>query len=129
MLVVDASVIAPAIADGGTDGDNYRARIKGQQLAAPDLLRVEAMSVLRRHLANGSLTPNQATNAADDLLSLPLVVYPTAPFLRRGWELRGNVTAYDACYVALAEALNCTLLTADHRLASAPGTRCQIETI
>lgn len=129
MLVVDASVIAPAIADGGRDGEACRSRIKGQVLAAPDLLRLETMSVLRRQLANGSLTPEQATNALDDLLNLPLVVYPTAPLLRRGWEVRDNVTAYDACYVALAEALDCTLLTADIRLANAPGTRCQVETL
>ena len=128
MLVVDASVVAPAIADGGRDGDACRARIKGQVLAAPDLLRLETMSVLRRQLANRSLTSEQATNALDDLLDLPLVVYPTAPLLRRGWEVRDNITAYDACYVALAEALDCTLLTADIRLANAPGTRCQIET-
>jgi len=129
VLVVDASVIAPAIADGGRDGDVCRARIKGQVLAAPDLLRLETMSVLRRQLANGSLTPEQATNALDDLMNLPFVVYPTAPLLRRGWEVRDNVTAYDACYVALAEALDCTLLTADIRLANAPGTRCRVETL
>ncbi len=129
MLVVDASVIAPAIADSGSDGDTCRARIKDQLLAAPDLLRIETMSVLRRQLANGSLSSEQASNALDDLLSLPLAVYPTAPLLGRGWEIRDNVTAYDACYVALAEALDCTLLTADGRLANAPGTRCQIETI
>lgn len=87
------------------------------------------MSVLRRQLANGSLTSEQATNALDDLLNLPLVVYPTAPLLRRGWEVRDNVTAYDACYVALAEALDCTLLTADIRLANAPGTHCRVETL
>ncbi len=127
MLVVDASVIAPAIADGGPDGDTCRARIKGQTLAAPDLLRLEAMSVLRRQLANGSLTAKQATNALDDLLNLPLVVYPTAPLLRRGWELRDNATAYDSCYVALAEALDCPLVTGDKRLANAPGPRCVFE--
>ena len=129
MLVVDASVIAPAIADGGSDGDVCRARIKGQSLAAPDLLRLEAMSVLRRQLANGSLTSKQARDALEDLVSLPLVVYPTAPLLRRGWELRDNVSAYDSCYVALAEALDCPLVTADKRLAIAPGTRCQFEVV
>lgn len=125
MLVVDASVIAPAIADGGPDGNACRVRLRGQSLAAPDLLRLEAMSVFRRQLANGSLTVKQAENALQDLLDLPLVVYPSAPLLRRGWDLRDNVTAYDSCYVALAEALVCPLLTADQRLANAPGTRCQ----
>ncbi len=129
MLVVDASVVAPAIADGGPDGDACRARIRGQSLAAPDLLRLEAMSVFRRQLANGSLTEKQATNAIEDLLNLPVAVYPTAPLLRRGWEMRDNATAYDSCYVALAEALGCPLATADQRLANAPGTRCQFEIV
>lgn len=87
------------------------------------------MSVFRRLTANGSLTPEQAADALTDLLSLPLVVYPTAPLLRRGWELRDNVSAYDSCYVALAEALDCTLVTADKRLANAPGSRCQFEVL
>lgn len=129
VLVVDASVIAPAIADGGPDGDVCRARIHGQSLAAPDLLQVEAVSVIRRQLANGALTTTQATNAIEDLLNLPITVYPTAALLRRAWELRDNATAYDACYVALAEALGCPLATADQRLANAPGTRCQFDIV
>ncbi len=129
MLVVDASVIAPAVADGGPDGDACRARIKGQSLAAPDLLRVEAVSVIRRQLASGALTPAQANDAVEDLLNLPITVYPTAPLLRRAWELRDNVTAYDSCYVALAEALGCALVTVDQRLANAPGSRCQFDIV
>ena len=129
MLVVDASVIAPAVADGGPDGAACRARIKGASLAAPDLLRVEAVSVIRRQLANGALTPAQANNAIEDLLNLPIIVYPAAPFLRRAWELRDIATAYDACYVALAEALGCALATADQRLANAPGARCHFDIV
>jgi len=129
VLVVDASVIAPAVADGGPEGDMCRARIQGQSLAAPDLLRVEAVSVIRRQLANGALTATRATNAIEDLLNLPIAVYPTAALLRRAWELRDNATAYDACYVALAEALGCPLATADQRLANAPGTRCQFDIV
>ena len=129
VLVVDASVIAPAVADGGPDGEACRARIKGQSLAAPDLLRVEAVSVIRRHLLTGALTATQANNAIDDLLNLPITVYPTAALLRRAWELRDNATAYDACYVALAEALGCSLATADQRLANAPGARCNFDIV
>ena len=129
MLVVDTSVLAPAIADGGQDGSACRALLKGQSLAAPDLLRLEAMSVFRRQLANGSLTVKQAENALQDLLDLPLTVYPTAPLLRRGWDLRDNVTVYDSCYVSLAEALGCPLATADQRLVNAPGSRCQFVVI
>lgn len=129
MLVVDASVIAPAVADGGVDGDLCRAAIASQVLLAPDLLRVEVLSVIRRHTASGGLTKAQADTAVDDLLALPITVYPTEPLLRRCWALRGSVTAYDACYVALAETLNVTLLTADAKLANAPGPRCQISVI
>lgn len=117
------------VADGGPDGGACRARIKGQSLAAPDLLRVEVVSVIRRQLANGSLTAAQATNAIEDLLDLPITVYPTAALLRRAWELRDNLTAYDACYVALAEALGCSLATADQRLTHAPGARCQFDIV
>ena len=129
MLVVDASVVAPLIADDGPDGDLFRAAVRGQTLAAPDLLRVEVLSVVRRHLASGDLTASQAGNAVDDLLALPITLYPTTPLLRRCWELRSNVTAYDACYVALADALDVVLLTADARLANAPGTRCSFQLI
>ena len=68
-------------------------------------------------------------DAVDDLLALPIVLYPATPLLRRCWELRSNVTAYDACYVALAEALDVALLTADAKLANTPGTRCSFQLI
>jgi predicted nucleic acid-binding protein len=124
VLVVDASVVAPLIADGGADGDSFRAAVRGQTLAAPDLVRVEVLSVIRRHLASGALDSQQANDAVDDLVALPITLYPTTPLLRRCWELRSNVTAYDACYVALAETLDFTLMTADVRLTNAPGARC-----
>lgn len=129
VLVVDASVIAPLVADGGADGDAFRARLRNEAIAGPDLLRVEVMSVLRRQVASGKLTTTEADSAIEDLLSLPVSTYPTGPMLGRMWILRNNITPYDACYVALAEALGCTLLTADVRLANAPGARCAIEVI
>jgi predicted nucleic acid-binding protein len=127
VLVVDASVIAPALADAGADGAAFRNRLRGETIAAPDLLRVEVVSVLRRQLAASLITPSQASAAVDDLLDLPLSVFPTAPLLQRTWQLRDNLTPYDACYVGLAEALDCTLLTADTRLANSPGARCTFE--
>lgn len=129
MLVVDASVLAPVVADGGSDGQRFRERVRGETLLGPDLLRVEVASVLRRHVGNGNLTLQQANAAIDDLLVFPITVYPTAPLLRRVWELHPNVTAYDACYVALAEATGLPLLTADRRLAGAPGPRCAIDVL
>jgi predicted nucleic acid-binding protein len=98
-------------------------------MAAPDVLRVEVISVLRRQPGRGTLPPAQAAEALDDLLALPLVMYPTAVLLTRVWQLRDKFTPYDACYAALAEALGCTLLTADQRVARAPGVRCELATI
>lgn len=129
MLVVDASVIAPAVADGGPDGDTFRSRLHGETIAGPDLLRIEVMSVIRRQASAAALTAAQASRAVEDLLALPVSIYPTTPLLGRVWALRNNFSTYDACYVALAEALDCPLLTADRRLASGPGGRCAIEVL
>ena len=129
MLVVDASVLAPVLADAGSDGQRFRDRLRGETIFGPDLLRVEVASVLRRHANSGQLTSEQADTAISDLLAFPITVFPTAPLLRRAWELRFNLSAYDSCYVALAEAVGGVLLTADHRLAGAPGPRCQVEAL
>lgn len=129
MLVVDASVLAPVVADAGTDGRRFRGRLRGEAVVGPDLLRIEVTSVLRRHANTGQLTTEQADVAISDLLAFPIMVFPTAPLLRRVWELRQNLTAYDGCYVALAEAVDRPLLTADRRLANAPGLRCEVEVL
>lgn len=129
MLVVDASVLVPVLADAGADGQRFRHRLRGETVAGPDLLRIEVASVLRRHVRAGLLSSKQGDAAVSDLLAFPITVVPTAPLLRRVWELRQNLTAYDGCYVALAEATDSALLTADRRLASAPGVRCPIETL
>lgn len=129
MLVVDASVLAPVVADTGIDGERFRERLRGETVLGPDLLRVEVVSVLRRHAHNGRLTRRQADAAMDDLQVFPIIVYPTAPLLPRVWELRSNLTSYDGCYVALAEAVGSPLLTADRRLADAPGRRCVVEVV
>jgi predicted nucleic acid-binding protein len=129
VLVVDASVLAPVLADAGGDGRRFRNRLRGETIFGPDLLRVEVTSVLRRHANTGQLTSEQADAAISDLLAFPIKVFPTTPLLRRVWELRLNLSACDSCYVALAEAVGGVLLTADHRLANAPGPRCHIEAL
>lgn len=101
--------------------------MRGEILVAPDLMRIEVLSVLRVHAAAAALTPDRAEQAAADLFALPVEVFTTEALLPRIWELRHNVTPYDACYVALAEALGCTLLSADRRLGRAPGLRSAIE--
>ena len=129
VLVADASVLAPAVVDADGDGARIRGRFRGETIAGPDLLRLEVVSVLRRQVRTGSLTDAGAGAAIAALLDLPIVVFPTAPLLIRAWELRHNLSSYDACYVALAEAIGCPLLTADQRLAAAPGPRCPIEVV
>lgn len=127
MIVVDASVLAPALADDGPDGDHGRCRLRGEQLIAPELIDLETISVLRGQLRAGRLDARRAGLALTDLSDLPLRRAPHQPLLARCWELRDNFTPYDAAYVALAELLDVPLLTADARLASAPGSRCPIE--
>ncbi|MGI9016955.1 MAG: type II toxin-antitoxin system VapC family toxin [Euzebya sp.] len=127
MIVVDASVLAPALADDGPDGDIARARLRGETLAAPDLIDLETTSVLRRLARIGQLDQRRAELALTDLVELPLRRASPRPLIRRCWELRHNLTVYDAAYVAVAEALEVRLLTADARLANASGARCEIE--
>ncbi len=127
MLVVDASVLAPALADDGPDGDVARARLSGETLVAPELVDLESTSVIRRRLLAGHLDARRARLALIDLVELPLRRAPHRPLLARCWELRDNLTVYDAAYVALAELLDVVLVTADARLATAPGPRCQVE--
>jgi predicted nucleic acid-binding protein len=127
VLVVDASVLATALADDGADGDTARGRLRGQELAAPELIDLEVVSVLRRQLSVGKLDARRARLALDDLLDLPIQRAPHLAVLRRCWELRDNISVYDAAYVALAEALDAPLVTADARLARAPGVKCAVE--
>lgn len=127
MLVVDASVLAPALADDGTDGDQARGRLRGHALAAPELIDLETGSVIRRQLQAGALDERRAQLALGDLLALPLRRASHRPLLTRCWELKDNLTIYDAAYVALAELLNAPLVTADARMAAAPGVRCRLD--
>jgi len=127
VIVVDASVLATALGDDGPDGDCARARLRGERLSAPELVDLEVTSVLRRQVQGGEVDIRRAALALADLAALPLRRAPHRPLLARCWELRDNLTVYDASYVALAEALDVTLLTGDGRLARAPGPRCRVE--
>jgi predicted nucleic acid-binding protein len=129
VLVVDASALVVALADDGPDGDLVRVRLRGESLAAPELVDLEVVSVLRKQLAIGALDRRRAGLALTDLADLPLRRAPHLPLLARCWELRENLTVYDAAYVALAEALDVPLVTADTRLGRAPGTTCHIEVL
>jgi predicted nucleic acid-binding protein len=129
VIVVDASVIVTALADDGADGDRTRARLTGERLAAPHLIDIEVASAWRRLAAAGDLDDRRAALALDDLRALRLERVAHSRLLGRCWELRGNLTLYDAAYVALAEALDVDLLTADAKLAGSPGPRCRIEVL
>lgn len=124
MIVIDASVLATALGDDGTEGAEARARIRPEDLAAPEIIDLEVASVWRRTLSDR----RRAELALADLADIPLRRAPHLPLLQRCWELRHNLTPYDASYVALAEALDVALLTADRRLARASGIRCTVET-
>jgi predicted nucleic acid-binding protein len=87
---------------------------------------VETVPVLRRRWLAGTICDQRFAAAIADLEALSLERYPTSPFMRRAYDLRANVTAYDAAHVGLAEGLGCVLLTADRRLAGAPGLMCEV---
>jgi predicted nucleic acid-binding protein len=127
LIVVDASVIAPALADDDEDGERARSRLQGERLTAPEVLDLEVVSVIRKAFASGALSRRRAGLALADLIDLDLERISHRPMLARIWELHENLTPYDAAYVALAETIDATLVTADRRLALAPGPRCTIE--
>ena len=129
MIVVDASVLAVALGDDGTDGRRARERLANETLVGPELIDLEVASVWRRHVAAKLMSARRAATAVSDLEDLPMRRSSHRPLLRRIWELRHGVTPYDAAYIALAEALNVVLVTADARLTRAPGIRCEIEAI
>ncbi len=130
MIVVDASAMIEALlrtpAAAAVDARLFE---PGETLHAPHLLDVEVAQVIRRYVANGDIAANRGRETLDDLADLRLRRYPHDWLLPRIWELRHNLTAYDAAYVALAEALDAPLLTRDRRLAAAAGVRARIELI
>ncbi|MFC0531167.1 type II toxin-antitoxin system VapC family toxin [Phytohabitans kaempferiae] len=129
MIVPDASVLVVALVDDGDAGQAIRERLLGAELAAPELVDLEVLSVLRKLVRSTHLSAERAALAIVDLTDLPIERMPHMGLVRRIWQLADNVTPYDASYVALAELLSATLLTSDARLAHAPGPRCRIEVI
>lgn len=130
MIVVDASVVidmlllapfAPSVTD--------RLLADGETLHAPHLLDLEVLQILRRNARAGRLDRHRGQQAVDDLRVFPVLRHSATTLLPRIWELRHNLSAYDAAYVALAEALNAPLVTRDGFLAASPGHRAQIELI
>ena len=123
--VVDASVLVAALVDDGDDGRWSEISIGRDALVAPELLLVESSNILRRLERAGIISNIEANAAHSDLLRLDVELFPFAPFAERVWALRGNLTGYDAWYVAVAERFECPLLALDRKLSRATGPMCE----
>ncbi|MGY1780286.1 type II toxin-antitoxin system VapC family toxin [Geodermatophilus sp. SYSU D01036] len=125
MIVADASAVVSGLLNAGAARD----LLARERIQVPHLVDVEVASALRRAATAGSVTAGQGWAALDTWRRLGAARHPVTGLLDRVWQLRGNLTAYDATYVALAEALGCPLVTADGRLARAPGLRCTVTVV
>jgi predicted nucleic acid-binding protein len=127
-FVCDASAVAALLLDSGPDGQWVAQSLESSEISAPTLVTYETANVIRRHELAGQISPDQSAQAHADLLDLAIELWPYDLLATRAWELRANLSIYDATYVALAEIADLTLVTLDKRLAKAPGTRCRIVT-
>ncbi len=128
MIVVDASaLIEVLLRTPAAKAVEDRLFAPQQTLHAPHLIDLEVAQVIRRLAMHREIAAKRGRDVLSDLADFPLWRYPHDSLLARIWDLRGNLTAYDAAYVALAEALDAPLLTRDKRLASAAGHRARIE--
>jgi len=125
VIVVDASAAVAALLKRG----DARQMLVENRLAAPHLVDAEVVQTLRKLVLRGQLALDDAEQAVDRWAELGIKRFPIVGLVSRIWTLRDNVSAYDAAYVALAEALDCPLLTADARLAAALGPNCPITVV
>jgi predicted nucleic acid-binding protein len=126
--VVDASVLVLACTDDGPSGADALRALRGRRIIAPAMVDLEVMSAVRKLLARG-FDAARARAGIAWFMAMPIRREPHPPLLPRIWSLRHNLTPYDAAYVALAEALDVPLLTADRRMTQAPGATCRFELI
>ncbi len=126
MIVCDASVVADALMDPSARGVKARAILKEESLVAPALIDAEVASSVRARLRAGAITEELGSFAVQRLRRLELRRVVFGELVPRMWELRHNLTPYDAAYVAVAEVLDLKLWTADRRLSKAPGIRCTV---
>ena len=130
MIVADATVVVVALVSASGAGARARERLRlDPDLHVPHLLDVEVTSALRRRVRSSETALVTAERALSDLAQLPALRWGHGPLLSRVWELRENVTSYDATYVALAKALGAVLVTSDGPLSRAPGLRCPVEVL
>jgi predicted nucleic acid-binding protein len=128
VIVADASALIDVLLRRrGAEAIKARIFDAGLTMHAPHLLDVEVAQAIRRHAATGAIGPERGRELLVDFIDLPAQRHPHDWLLPRVWELRRNLTAYDAVYVALAEVLDAPLITRDQRLAAAPGHQARIE--
>jgi predicted nucleic acid-binding protein len=127
-VVCDASALTALLIDGGSGGKWAAEACGGADVAAPSLIDFETANILRRHELAGVISSDQAAQAHTDMLDLAIEYWPYDLLAIRAWQLRQNLSIYDASYVALAELLGATLVTLDRRIGRAPGPRCAIAT-
>ena len=127
-LVVDSSFVFAAFADKSPQGAWASSQLRLDSVEAPHILAAEVASIFRRDVLAGSISNDSASLMLADVLALPVRLRAFEPFADRVWQLRSNLTPYDAWYVALAEALDAPLATLDQRLIRAPGPRCEFLT-
>jgi predicted nucleic acid-binding protein len=129
LIVVDASAEVAVLLNVGPEVERIRERVarRGQTLHVPHLFDIEVLHALRSLILRGTVSPERARLALSRLRDTRLTRYPHTSLMERIWELRENLSAYDAAYVALAEALDAPLVTTDARLAQAPGIRAVVE--
>jgi predicted nucleic acid-binding protein len=127
-IVIDSSVVVAALVDSGPHGGWAEAVLARGFLLGPELVLAEASNIFRRLERSKLITTPEANAAHDDLMQLDIELFPFEPFASRTWELRHNVTSYDAWYVAIAEALNLPLATLDEPLSKSNGVTCKFLT-
>jgi len=127
-VVCDACALVALLLDGGPDGRWVTEALAGSDLVAPSLVAFESANIIRRHELAGLVSSDQAAQAHADLLDLAIEHWPYQLLAPRSWELRRNLSSYDASYVALAELTGATLVTLDQRIGRAPHLRCTIAT-
>ena len=129
MIVLDASAVVAVLVGLGEGAERIRMKAEspGESLHVPHVMDLEVLHALRRQTLLGTLSRERSAEAIEDLKNIAFVRYPHATLVDRIWSLKNNLTAYDAAYVALAEALNAPLVTMDARLAQAPGILAAVE--
>ncbi len=125
-VVCDASALIALLLDSGAEGEWVAATVADTALVAPALIDWETANIIRRHELSGLISPDQAAQAHVDLQDLAIERWPYELLGPRAWQLRMNLTVYDATYVAAAEMLHAALVTLDRQLSRAPGLRCDV---